>query len=502
MVHSLSAMINTRQNGTSHAPQPTEKKAGAVPIGIPTGGGVETQVTFKTETGAIHVGVPVQVTRQAVVFELSSSRNTTLPSELVDDFKIWLFGGEIYSGRALILNLIDVGSRIICEARLNESDWVDLQLELVLSQEAQFNSRFNFFLNAWQQNYKISDEFKVVVADMQSFLHDLRLWTQQLEVAVQGQPKSNQQESERQILQQLQILVFPKLASLFEGFEKLIKSNEKDLAPSYSQYARRRLHPLVLGSPFMRRTFEKPLGYAGDYQMVAMMMRDPFEGDSLFDKLLNAFFINTPPVVAHRNRIDMLVQRLQSEAMRAAKNRRIKIFNLGCGPALEIQRFLSNSALGGRADFTMLDFNTETVDHAARIFKQLKQKHNYQSNFQIIKKSVAQLLKDSSQFGRGTYDFVYCAGLFDYLPDAVCARLTEVFYGLAAPGGLVLITNVHVNNPSRGWMEYMVDWNLIYRDAAQMAAIIPNDAPRENTRITVESIGVNIFAEVRKPENG
>ncbi|HWY32312.1 MAG TPA: class I SAM-dependent methyltransferase, partial [Candidatus Acidoferrum sp.] len=153
-------------------------------------------------------------------------------------------------------------------------------------------------------------------------------------------------------------------------------------------------------------------------------------------------------------------------------------------------------------DFTLLDFNTETVDHATRIFQQLKQKHKYQSTFKFIKKSVAQLLKDSSQFGLGTYDFVYCAGLFDYLPDTVCARLMEVFYRLVAPGGLVLVTNVHVDNPSRGGMEYMVDWNLIYRDAAQMAAIMPGDAPRENTHISVESIGVNIFAEVRKPEHG
>jgi extracellular factor (EF) 3-hydroxypalmitic acid methyl ester biosynthesis protein len=502
MIHSGCAMNEIRQNGTSHQPQPNGSKAVAVPIGIPTGDGLETKVSFKTEAGANLVGVPVQVNRQAVVFELYGTKNTTLPSELVKDFKISLYGGEVYSGRAVILNLIDAGSKIICEARLNEADWADLQLEPVLRQDVQLKSRFDFFLNAWQKNYKISGEFKEVVADMQSFLHDLRLWTQHLEVAVQGQPKSKQPDSERQLLQQLQTLVFPKFASLFERFEKLIQTNEKDLASSYSNYARRLLHPLVLGSPFMRRTFEKPLGYAGDYQMVAMMTRDPFEGDSFYAKLLNAFFINTPPVVAHRNRIDVLVHRLQHEATRVASSRRLKVFNLGCGPALEIQRFLLNSALGESADFTLLDFNTETVDHATRIFQQLKQKHKYQSTFKLIKKSVAQLLKDSSQFGRGTYDFVYCAGLFDYLPDTVCARLMEVFYDLVAPGGLVLVTNVHVNNPSRGWMEYMVDWNLVYRDAVQMAAIIPNDAPRESTHISIESIGVNIFAEVRKPENG
>jgi len=120
-------MSDTKQNGKSHGLQPSAQRAVALPIGIPTGDGLETKVSFKTETGASLVGVPVQVNRQAVVFELYGTKDTTLPSELVKDFKINLYGGEVYSGRAVILNLIDAGSKIVCEARLNETDWTDLQ---------------------------------------------------------------------------------------------------------------------------------------------------------------------------------------------------------------------------------------------------------------------------------------------------------------------------------------------------------------------------------------
>ncbi|HTV61639.1 MAG TPA: hypothetical protein VMH30_03620, partial [Verrucomicrobiae bacterium] len=72
---------------------------------------------------------------------------------------------------------------------------------------------------------------------------------------------------------------------------------------------------------------------------------------------------------------------------------------------------------------------------------------------------------------------------------------------LVAPGGIALVSNVHVNNPSRGWMEYMVDWNLIYRDATLMDEIISPDIPKDQIRTFVEETGVNIFAEIRKPEN-
>ena len=77
----------------------------------------------------------------------------------------------------------------------------------------------------------------------------------------------------------------------------------------------------------------------------------------------------------------------------------------------------------------------------------------------------------------------------------------DLFYELAAPGGLVLVSNVDASNPSRGWMEYVVDWNLIHRDAQQMAALLPGRVSKDAIRIVAEPTSVNIFAEIRKPEN-
>jgi extracellular factor (EF) 3-hydroxypalmitic acid methyl ester biosynthesis protein len=377
-----------------------------------------------------------------------------------------------------------------------------LNLLLDLEHEEELTDEFKTFLREWQKVYRISPEFKVAVSDMQFFLNDLRLWMEQMELKIQAQPSFAHEKFERKILQILLVSVLPVLIPLFEKFEKLISKIEKDYEASYMLYAKRLLHPLVLCAPFMRRTFEKPLGYAGDYEMVNMMARDPFQGTSLFAKTLNTFFLNTPPVIAHRNRIDSLLEQLQHETRRAVtKNRTAKVLNLGCGPALEIQRFLAKSPFGENVEFTLLDFNDETVEYTQKILEQICHKHHSDCTIQVIKKSVAQLLKESSKFKRGSYDLVYCAGLFDYLPDAVCEKLMELFYELVAPAGLVLVSNVHVNNPSRGWMEYMVDWHLIYRDADKMNAILPHYVPKEQVRIFVESIGVNIFAEIRKPEN-
>lgn len=461
----------------------------------------ENGVLFKTSEGVALRGATARIHRHAVVFELYSPIAMPRLSEALTDFKIILQEREIYSGRAVISNIVDAGTRIVCEATLEAIDWVDLNLIIALEGERGLTHEFKAFMDERQKNYALSPEFKVAVADLQMLLHDLRLWMGHIELKLQAQADAMRRKFERNVLETLLPLVLPVLGSLFERFEKTLPPSEKPFDGAYALYAKRLLHQLVLGAPFMRRTFEKPLGYAGDYEMVAMMVRDPFEGDSLFAKILNTFFIETPPVVAHRNRIDVLTERLKQEvSARSIKGRQTRIFNLGCGPAIEIQRFLANFRFSDNADFMLLDFNDETVEFARKTLEKIAAQHNRDCMIRVIKKSVAQLLKDNSQFQRDHYDLVYCAGLFDYLADPVCRQLVEIFYELVAPGGLVLITNVHVNNPSRGWMEYMVDWHLEYRDTEQMAAILPTRGiSEEQTRIFIEPSGVNIFAEIRKP---
>ena len=94
---------------------------------------------------------------------------------------------------------------------------------------------------------------------------------------------------------------------------------------------------------------------------------------------------------------------------------------------------------------------------------------------------------------------VYCAGLFDYLSDAVCVRLMNIFYDMLAPGGLLLVTNVDRGNPIRHWLEDVLDWHLIYRDGAEMKALKPERASIDDMTVCADYTGVNLFLEVRKP---
>jgi extracellular factor (EF) 3-hydroxypalmitic acid methyl ester biosynthesis protein len=237
--------------------------------------------------------------------------------------------------------------------------------------------------------------------------------------------------------------------------------------------------------------------------MVNMMMRDPFEGGSMYAKLVNRIFLSTPPVVAHQHRIDYLTQQLVAEAQRAAvRGRALRVYNLGCGPALEIQRFVANSDLSNWTEFSLLDFSEETLAHTNRVLGEIKTRCQRSTKIQTVRKSVQQVLKDAGKPSAAPkYDMIYCAGLFDYLTDQVCRRLMNYFFDLLAPGGLLIATNVSAPNPSINWMEYVLDWYLVYRTAAQFRNVAPDRAPADSVSVQAIGTGVNIALEVRKPHD-
>ena len=145
-------------------------------------------------------------------------------------------------------------------------------------------------------------------------------------------------------------------------------------------------------------------------------------------------------------------------------------------------------------------------DFLFKLFCELKRRHRRRTLIQIQKKSVQAVLKDGAKpivdaLDR-KYDVIYCAGLFDYLPDRTCLQLMNIFYDWLAPGGLLATTNVEDCKPFRHMLEFVLDWHLIYRGIKRSWTLLPQRALPEYTRIVKDPTEVNVFIEVRKPEHG
>lgn len=446
---------------------------------------------------------PLRMTRYLVVFEVYNPYSILQLSEVLQEFKIFMGERLVYSGRAVVSNLVNTGIVLICEATLDDN-WVDVDLFAPISHPERLHEEFNEFLKEWEKIYKVTPDFKVIVADMQTLLADLRRWLEQVELGVRSQSTGSRPQMEREVIGELQSPMLPTVNSLFDRFEKAAGFVAQDLQPVHRMYVKRQLHPLLLCSPFMYRIYQKPLGYAGDYEMVNMILRDPVEGSSLFAKLLNVYILLQAPAEGHRNRVVYLTERLVEETRRCMRvGRNCRVLNLGCGPAKEIQNFLMHEDICDRANLTLLDFNDETLAHTGKLLEEIKMKSRRTTQINMIKKSVHQMLKEFAkpQSDAAKYDFIYCAGLFDYLNDRICKRLMSIFYDLLSPGGLLVATNVDASNPIRNTMEYIFEWHLVYRNAEQFEALRPEQAEPGSYTVRAETTGSNIFIEVRKPSS-
>ena len=480
------------QNGNSNG---NYRESGSLKVSIALG---------TTSQGVEIRGTLVRLTRHVAVFEVYNPALVLRTSEVIENFKITVRDRTVYSGRAVVRNLVNAGLTLICEVNLNEGSFSVLSLE---SPDASMRENFAEFLGQWQTVYKVMPEFKVVLADMQTFLSELRLWLDQMELQIRSSPSGDRGEMERDAVREIGESMVPAFNNLHERLEELSGIIPEELRPAHQSLSRRQLHPLTLCSPFAYRTYSKPLGYAGDYEMVNMIARDPFEGGSLFAKVMNFWFLSQWPAEAHRNRIDFLKASLRQEGLRSLRTGKpLRIFNLGCGPAREIQQFLSEDvAICNHTQLTLVDFNEETVQHTTQLLEQLKRQSGAQTPIQVIKKSVHQIIKEGNKPSVGIdpakYDFVYCAGLFDYLSDRTCRQLMNIFHSWLAPGGLLLATNVNDTKPFRHMLEFILDWHLIYRSRNNAVGLVPELARPEDAKFQEDSTSVNIFIEVRKPEN-
>lgn len=165
---------------------------------------------------------------------------------------------------------------------------------------------------------------------------------------------------------------------------------------------------------------------------------------------------------------------------------------------------MGQDEVSNQADFTLVDFNEETILHSSQLLDGIRQRHHRETVIEFQKRSVHLLLKEAGKpipgVAQEKFDLVYCAGLFDYMSDRICKRLMNIFYDMLAPGGLLLVTNVDASKPFRHSMELILEWHLICRSAAQMKSLIPDRASPETYSISSEPTGVNVFIEVRKPD--
>lgn len=499
MIHSaLKMSIAIKSNG--NPTRLSEKKAAKIRPASPGQGVPENKVSFQAMDGTeLHANVG-RLTPYTATFDAGHLPMALRASEVLNNFKITSGDRVIYFGRAVVSNVIHTEASLFCEAKLvslgSETAFFLPPTESVSNLE----EAYNVFFQNWQNNYRISAEFKVLVADVQSYLTGVRHWLEGLEFGLKAQ--GDRQEQEHAILNVIAPRVIDAFNRQHERFEEIIYALSPESRMAHQDFVRKHWQKIFLGSPFGHRTFHKPNGYAGDYEMMNMIYRNQPEGGSLFEKLIHLLLVSQWPAKSVRNRIAHLRENILNETARLARSdKTARIMNIGCGAAKEVQDFLKDTHLSDSADFTLVDFNEETLSFAGGKLAEARRQFSRRTPVRTQQMSVYELLKRSRQNdpNREKFDLIYCAGLFDYLPPDTCRALMGLWYDSLLPGGLMLIANMNDSKPFRNFIEFILDWQLIYRDSREFSSLVPAHC-RETTRVIAEPTSVNLFLHVRKPD--
>lgn len=269
------------------------------------------------------------------------------------------------------------------------------------------------------------------------------------------------------------------------------------------------LHPLIqtdllaliIGSPFARRCYEKPLGYAGDYGMVNMIADNAPAGDTCLDQRLHQVLLATPLAAAHRNRLVELERILKELASDFEEPGSCRVLNLGCGPIREVQSFIRNSPLCEGVHFTFMDFDAETLAYAENAFFTTANECGRRVQASFLKRSVTDIIRQSIKgqpLEQGGFHLIYCAGLFDYLKQGICQKLMDLFFDSVVEDGLVVATNVVTGCPGLCFIRIVLEWDLITRTLDECKELFPSLAAPEKCRVYTEPLGFNAFIEARR----
>jgi len=138
--------------------------------------------------------------------------------------------------------------------------------------------------------------------------------------------------------------------------------NDPIALAEHKRYTEQVLTPDFMPGPVMRRCYEKPLGYPGDYQIMNYVYRWEKIGDTPYEKLLHRIGVETGACVGTRLR---MTQKLLAEKIaEAPSDKPMNITNLGCGSAYEVADYLKIDQLARPVNFTLIDQDHDALSYA------------------------------------------------------------------------------------------------------------------------------------------
>lgn len=253
-----------------------------------------------------------------------------------------------------------------------------------------------------------------------------------------------------------------------------------------------RIAQIVRQCPLTAHCADKPRGYAGDAELIdhiyglgrAALAPHP----ATLAGRIYAWNVNTPGCRAARRRREIIAAEIDRAAARRRPHR-ASMVSVACGHLREADLAVAFRD-GSIEQFVALDQDTDSLAEVERSYAHL--------GVEPMVGTVRSIIARKTVFS--DMDFVYAAGLYDYLVAPIGMRLISRMFQFLRPGGRLLVANFAPALPGIGYMETFMDWHLIYRTGEEMRALFSELPAGEVSTVEVfeDEIGAIVYAAVEK----
>jgi extracellular factor (EF) 3-hydroxypalmitic acid methyl ester biosynthesis protein len=341
---------------------------------------------------------------------------------------------------------------------------------------------------------QIPDLFARKIYEIKDWLEDIQSRTNEIESTLNKNDVEGYAEYQETFIKVLGDY-FNKIMPTTNNYLKQLLGNEKpEVIKICYEFMRNALKDLIYQAPFADRVYNKPLGYAGDYEMMNIIYQDSSLGNSLFAKSLHSYWVKQPAAQAVRNRAVYIQSKIEELVQKRGESD-IRILSVASGPSMEWQNILREGKLSTRnIEVTLLDQDESALIHAQRKIREQAMANPTAVVFKYENKAIKNIL------ARGLpekYDLIYSAGLFDYFSDPVAKMAAQKLYDGLNSKGRLIIGNFDVSNPNSIMMDSALDWRLLYRSAQDMEELFRFLGGQ--IKVEQENLNINIFCVIDKP---
>jgi extracellular factor (EF) 3-hydroxypalmitic acid methyl ester biosynthesis protein len=265
---------------------------------------------------------------------------------------------------------------------------------------------------------------------------------------------------------------------------------ERHLEKGIGAYVFRETFSLFMLSRTLDRSYTKPRGYAGDFYTIEMMYNDDAAGDGRLGRFIDRWALDLEACRAVKNRRGLLARSIR-DVCRANASGSTYVTSLASGPARELFDLFAPGGEPLDIKATCIDIDNQALAYAAGIADKL----GVMDRFSFAQDNVVRLAHGRGRTVLKPQHMIYSIGLIDYLRDDLVVSLLNCIHDKLLPGGTAVVGNFDTGNPSKSFMDHVIEWELIHRSPDDLRTLFARskfaDTPVD---VRFEDAEVNIFA--------